>query len=148
MRNAIPTILVTAVVAIGASGTATGQPTSLADPRPSPVTSIEVSADTLIVRAAGKDWKLDGTYKNDRGGQWIEFRAGKPVAVSVDRRKAPIRKTTLESGDKPLFTTDSGEIILARGSYERAAAGPGPNAFEVDDGEIVSMTISGSVQPR
>ena len=132
--------------------------TALADPRPSPVISIEVSVGELIAKTSDESYSFDGTYKNARGGQWVEFAEGKAVSISDDKgRKAEIQKTTIQGGGKVVFVTGSGEVSLGRGKYERQEPTqppepphdpqprPNPNAFEIKDGGISSVWIGGSI---
>ena len=155
------TLAVTGLMAglgFGGPGTATASDlTALADPRPSPVISIQVSVGKLIAKTSDESYSFDGTYKNAKGGQWIEFDEGKAVALSDDNgRKARIQKTTIQGGGKVVFVTGSGEVSLGRGKYERQEPTqppepphdpqprPNPNAFEINDGGISSVWIGGS----
>lgn len=136
-------------LAIGTSqaAMAVGSPTALADPRPSPVSSVQVKGDRLVVIAGRGSLSFDGVYEAP-GGSSVEFEEGRPVAyIGKDGRKAEVDGVKIQ-GEKVVLVGGSSEMLLAEGKYERQGdpepqprdpepqPRPNPNGFEVHDGAI------------
>lgn len=150
-RCKLMTMSIGLVVGLAGAGprtaAAAGSPTALADPRPSPVTSVEAKGDKLVVIAAGKSLGFDGHYEGP-GRTWLEFEDGRLVAFAgEDGRKQAADGITIRDG-KVVLVGSAGETTLGDGAFERQGdpqpqprdpepqPRPNPNGFRVHDGTI------------
>ncbi len=129
-----------------------GQP-AIAE-KSSPVLSVKISADRLVVIAIQPGKKvLDGTFKT-RSGHFLVFDEGKLVkATDTQRHSRDVDKARIDPSGKLVIGSGKAEWKVEEGEYLKQQGGrdpqpepepqpqPNPNGFKVSDGKIVAITL-------
>lgn len=153
-RHELTMMLVTTGLLLGLAFV--GPPTATAALNAYSVASVKVDGDRLQVTAAREELLFHGSYESAKGER-VEFDEGKPLKiVGKDRSKTTIDEIKIEDG-KVVFGGDGNDILLDDGRYDlinpktqgdpepqpepepEPQPRPNPNAFEVRDGEIVTV---------